>query len=241
MLNIDEDKLKILLNSNDKYIKTSYTDGLLTMASGLITIITDGLYGFDILANSIKSSILKVIIVILGGIFVLKGIYDMVQVNKHSISADTLFNDIKNMDIPKSRYSLVAIKDAFNEYPKRYLLFYDVEWKCFLFPHYKTTDNDKENIIKHLSIDLEVNPTELSIDFKAKDTHTKFSVSNNKIKTYEHNLYQVNIRNFNNNIIKDSFSIGDKRFKWFSMEEMLSDKEIFDKNYDIVKFVTENI
>ena len=59
---------------------------------------------------------------------------------------------------------------------------YDERWKCWLFPHYKTENqNNKESIDRHASEMLKMN---VETSFAASAQHCKYSESDKKYKQY---------------------------------------------------------
>lgn len=138
-------------------------------------------------------------------------------------------------------HSIVLIKDTFNPYSNRYLLYYDSRWKCKLFLNYSTVSSDVsqdvENIAKHLQMDLKISEHSIKGVFEFEKVHEKYSVSAQERKCYRHRFYRYEISRFPSEIKKDSFKIDGKKFYWMSIAEMENDKRIMEVNDDIVKMV----
>lgn len=153
-----------------------------------------------------------------------------------------LLEEIKNMDEVKSSYSLVAIKDSFNEYPTRFLVYYDEEWDCWFFPNYKTAnENDAESVKERISLEIKIDSRCLSIKEIASQIITKTHPTKHINKNYHHTLYLVKAESFPENEKQDSFTQDGRQYKWLSIHDMEIDKDIWDKNGSIIAFIKENI
>ena len=62
-----------------------------------------------------------------------------------------------------------------------------------------------------------------------------------KNKLYQHSLYQGIISQFPDIMKQDEFEIEGTKYKWWTIDEMESDKDIMDMNSDVVSFVKEKI
>lgn len=127
-------------------------------------------------------------------------------------------------------FSLVAVERS----DKKYLQIFDERWKCWLFPYYRSTEYNKENVDTKVSEQLH---QELVTTYVTKQIHCKYSVSDNVYKIYHHKLYHVLLDGLAENMKCDSFEIDGRKFKWMSFEEMENNSEIMSKNSDIVTFV----
>lgn len=151
-----------------------------------------------------------------------------------------------NSEISKKyKHSIVLIKDTFRKYPNKYLVYYDTRWNCWLFPNWytmNTTEENENNIISHISQDLKIDKNKISISFLLDKIHSKFSQSAKKDKIYHHNFYKAMIENsgLNNWMHKNEFISDGKNYRWMSIAEMESDKNIMDKNSDIVEIVKKS-
>lgn len=155
-----------------------------------------------------------------------------------------LWITIENLNEIEHPFSLIAIKDTFNNYPHRYLLYYDNRWGLNLFPNYKTQVVEEENvtnIIKRLSVDLQIAPELISVERKGFELRTKYSVSDKVQKVYAHTLYQATIKKLPKKLQADSFMIGDRQYSWWSIDKMEADEDIREHNLDVVELVKHNI
>ncbi len=68
-----------------------------------------------------------------------------------------LLDDVKLTFKPSEtthNHSIVAIRNSFEEFPNRFLVYYDTRWECFLFLNFKTNVNNESFIINGLSHQL---------------------------------------------------------------------------------------
>ena len=168
----------------------------------------------------------------------------MWQAMKNIYNADLLQHDITNLNEIQHPFSIIAIKDTFNEYPHRYLLYYDNRWQLNLFPNYRTQATEEENIaniISHLSNELQVPAQDITVEQKGYKLTTKYSVSDKVQKVYAHTLYQATIKEFPSKLQADSFMIGDRKYSWWSIDKMEADAGIREHNLDVVDLVKHNI
>lgn len=154
-----------------------------------------------------------------------------------------LLNDIKNINGIEHPFSLIAIKDTFHEHPNRFLLYYDVRWKCWLFPNIRSDGSDtqnEQNIRERISHDLKININQVNATFLESRIQTKFSVSDQIQKVYEHKLYKVVIP-IPKDMHRKSFEKDGCKYCWMSKYEMLQDDDIRKNNLDVVEFITSVI
>lgn len=141
----------------------------------------------------------------------------------------------------KHPHSIILIKDDYNKNANRFLVYDDPRWQCRLFLNYHTLDQGDDNanisnIQKHLNLDLKV--TSEPGCFLFEELHSKYSVSAKKNKYYIHRFYRFHISG--NELLKqDTFVIDGRTYHWMSIAEMEQDKNIMEKNGDIVGFVKQ--
>lgn len=153
-----------------------------------------------------------------------------------------LLKEIRSLDLTLRKYSLVAIKDTFREYPNRFLLYLDNGWGCPFLLNYKTrSSGNGEAIREALSHELKVNIENIRLKKLARRTYQKFSSEDGVEKNYEHLLYLAEIQDFPDVMQADTFTIDGKGFMWLSIEEMKQDARIQKKNLDVVSLLRENI
>lgn len=152
--------------------------------------------------------------------------------------------NIENLNEIEHPFSLVAIKDSFNKFSQRYLLYYDNRWKLNLFPNYRTQATEEENIAnitKHLSNELQIPQEMIDVVRKGFELRTKYSVSDKVQKVYAHTLYQTTIKKFPKKMQAETFTIGDRQYSWWSIDSMEADASIKEHNLDVVELVKHNI
>ena len=150
---------------------------------------------------------------------------------------ENLINDINNLDLVAHRHSLVIIKNK-----DKYLLYDDERRQCKLFINYKTKDENNETAIKEaLEKDLQLDTSTINCEFVTSRTQEKYSVSHNENRIYNHNLYSITLSKLPAYMKKDNFVINNKHYYWMTMDEMLSDSNIKEKNLEVVYFVKDSI
>lgn len=127
-------------------------------------------------------------------------------------------------------FSLLAISRSDN----RYLQVYDERWSCWLFPYYRSTDNNLENVDYKISEQLRF---DISTSYVTHTKHCKYSVSDKVYKIYHHKLYQALLEELPKNMQDDEFELEGRKYKWMNIVEMEKDPNIMEKNDDIVAFV----
>ena len=162
-----------------------------------------------------------------------------ILINKRYIETQSISDNDKKLSISAGfdlkekdffYYHGAAIKNN-----NRFLQIYDNRWKCWLFPYFRSTqNNNKENIDLSISNLLKI---QLSTKYIAQAKHCKYSVSDGVYKIYNHKLYMIRLDELPEYMDKDEFEIGDKVFKWLSIGEMEEDFDIMSKNDDVIAFV----
>lgn len=174
--------------------------------------------------------------------FVMYGTYSCIEKDRYTYR--NLQEEILGLDVNYHPFSVVAVKDSFNEHPNRFLLYHDARWGCDFFFSYKTRASEAEdidNIRTALSNSLKVDKASISVRYATEEIHTKFSVSDKYTKTYRHRLYSASISHFPENEMQDSFSIDGTDYKWMSLNEMMKDPAISEINMDVVSMVKNNL
>lgn len=185
----------------------------------------------------IPGIVLKILCILVSIFLFAKG----VSSTKDKYGIKQLQEEIIQLNCIHHRFSLVAIKDTFDEYPNKFLLYYDRDWRCNFFPNYHTTDNNVEDIINKLSNELKIPKDNIKLEYKTMRIQEKFSERHKEKRVYEHILFNAKISDFPENLKDDKFEIDGKRYCWMSIAEMENDFEIKQRNMDVVSLVKENI
>ncbi len=235
---IDSTKLEALLQRKQDDIGYKKLDQGCNVANALLV-----LYG-GFSASPETALWANAMAIIAGGLGLYWSGCAMVKAIKNTYNADLLQHDIENLNEIEHPFSLVAIKDTFNKYPHRYLLYYDNRWGLNLFPNYRTQATEEENIaniISHLSNELQIPAQDINVEQKGYKLTTKYSVSDKVQKVYAHTLYQAMIKKLPKKLQADSFMIGDRKYYWWSIDKMEADEDIREHNLDVVELVKRNI
>lgn len=140
-----------------------------------------------------------------------------------------------------SKHTIVCIRDTFKEYSNRYLVYYDMRWDCLFFPNFATVENNKSNIIERISRQLKIDPKYLHFDMGTSVIQSKFSHSDKVNKFYDHIYYIGNIEQFTDETMKDDFIIDGIHYYWKTISELEKDKNVIEKNLDVIKVVKSRL
>lgn len=190
---------------------------------------------------SISGNIIKILLTIFGILYFSWSVYIFKCSKKNNYSGEKLYEDIKNLNQITHPFSIIVIKDTFNKYPNRFLVYYDNRWDCNLFINYRTLENNINNIKTKLSSDLKVDTKYIDVDFVYEEIYRKYSVSDKINKFYEHKFYYVIIKKYKDILKSDKFEIDGKKYSWMTINEMEHDEKIIEKNMDVVNIIKHNI
>lgn len=94
----------------------------------------------------------------------------------------------------------------------------------------------EERLRKELGLDGDI-----EVIFRGSWSDDKFSSEHNEWRTYHHELYEVNIKQFPESETSDEFERNGKKYKWMTIDEMKQDQEIQEHNMDVVSRVREHL
>lgn len=234
---LDQEQLRLLLKSNAS--KIGNTNGWEPFITAFIFFISSAFATYQPW-SIFSAGIFKGLVVVISCILMIRGIYLAVKDRKYTYM--DLYTEMKNQNQIKHPFSIVVVKNEFEQYPDRFLVYYDSRWKCRLFLNFRTQQDMTENeekIKRGLSNDLQVNMSDIKIDYKNTYLHKKFSYSDQCEKWYEHTIYQAHISHMPETEQRDSFVINGRQYYWMSLPEMERDQIMMEKNSDIVSFVKQ--
>ena len=87
---------------------------------------------------------------------------------------------------------------------------------------------------------LNIPKENIELKLKAEKLQQKYAPHDNAVNTYHHKLYLATINSFPRDFFNDSFTIQEKRFYWMSIDQMLANKNIREKNLSVVSFIKDN-
>lgn len=240
---IDHNQLELLLEKNKDRIGHNSIEGIDTLFSGITFLISTIFASYNKIGVLSEWNI-KVICFVLGFVFSLRGIYMIVKSRKRKYGHTMLLEDIENINKITHPFSIIVIKDSFQQYPNRFLLYYDNRWKCRLFINYRTSTgtgaDNEQNICSRLSNELKIPANQIAVKYVTERIQRKFSVSDQVFKCYEHKVYYVTIP-FTDKLKRRQFNIDGKQYCWMTISDMEKDSDIQSKNLDVVNLVRETI
>ena len=233
---IDDTRLNLLLEQKKKFIgKKVAWDSFLSALSFLVSVLFATYDDF----LGLPGSVLKTVFVILGVAFFGKSIFDIVNSLKNSYSFEDLLNDINNLNEIVHNHSIVIIKDSFDKFPNRFLVYEDKRWNCDFFLNYKENPNNENFIKEHISRELKIDMDDIELTFIAQKIHDKYSETAKENKVYSHKFYRADIKSFPEYMKADSFECDGRSYHWRSLAELELDDNVQKKNFDILNFVKE--
>lgn len=238
---LDAEDLHKLLKSRTDKIGRNAKSGIADIFAGLVCVIPNIFSHYSNLGD-IPGWVCNILLVSFGIGFIMYGTHSFIEKDRYTYR--NLQEEILGLDANDHPFSIVAVKDSFNEHPNRFLLYHDIRWGCDFFFSYKTRASEAEdvdNIRTSLSNSLKVDKAAISVQYATEEIHTKFSVSDKYTKTYRHKLYSASISHFPESEMQDSFSIDGTDYKWMSLNEMMKDPVISEINMDVVTMVKNNL
>lgn len=234
---VDDTKLNLLLEKKKQFIGNKVVwDSVLSSLSFLVSVF---FASYDDIFF-VSGYVLKTVFVLLGLFFSGKSIFDVWCSKKNSYTHNDLFKDINKLNEITHNHSIIAMKDSFNEFPNRFLLYYDSRWSCYLFMNFKENINNESFIISGISNKLKVKSDDITVKYIAQQIHEKYSESHKENRIYCHRLFTVQISGWPDIIRSDHFTIDGVNYQWMSISEMEQDSRIMHVNNDVVQFVKNN-
>lgn len=164
---------------------------------------------------------------------------DVVVNKRNNYSFKDLLTDINNLNEITHGHSIVVIKDSFQQFPNRYLVYEDKRWNCDFFLNYKENINNEDFIKNHISNELKINLDSIKLSYVGQRVHEKYSESAKEKKVYSHKFYLATIDTFPDFMKADSFECDGKKYKWLSISELEQDTNVQEKNLDILNYIKE--
>lgn len=239
---ISDTDLKLLLERHRDDIGRNVKQGIADIFAGVTFSLTAILGDYPHIW--ISSQTWKAILFILGASFAVYGGITTVKAIKSKYTHNQLYSDIEQLNEISHPFSIVAIKDTFNDHPNRFLLHYDRDWKCRLFFSFRTQEDEADNIDsirERLSSKLKVPADHITIEYKAQRIYPKYSVRDRIEKVYDHRIYAATIDGFPSDETSRSFQVDGVDYYWLTIDEMMQDSDIQQHNMDVVSLVRDYI
>ncbi len=237
---IDKIKLKLLLEQKRDYIGHSI-EGI-DMVIAAITFMISLICSDFRTIFGINEYVIETLAWVIAIAILVYGIHQIYKSSKLRYNHEILFHDIENLNEVIHAFSIIAIKDTFNTFPNRYLLYYDKAWECWFFFSIKTSEYDNENFIREkLSNMIKVDSQKIILKYISARIQPKYSERDKIQKVYQHSLYLGEIVDFSDLLKNDTFDIDGVSFKWWTLEELESDDNILQKNSDVISYIKEKI
>ena len=141
-------------------------------------------------------------------------------------------------------HSIVAIKDTFQKFSNRYLVYEDKAWHCRFFLNYPTQLMEAQNVNflkEKLSGTLKIPMEDMELTKKGQALQQKYSERHQEMRVYDHVFYEAKISVFPESMKQRSFKQEGVTYYWMTIEEMKQDPDIQKKNLDVVQEVEKLI
>ncbi len=256
---IKEEKLKLLLEKHkDQIGKKKDTVGSLVMLFSLIIAVAFATYDSIWFLTGDQVRLLAWVITIAVGIWV---IYNIFNKSKKKCTIETLYNEIyKESDVGFESIVIIIIKNEFENYSSKYLVFRDSVNACSFFPYIrvKASEQPKTELeLTNFKLDFKDLEQELkpkvnkmfklsndvyNLEYLFQRESFKFSLREDKDKVYNFIFYQLrphgDFFKLNENLTLNQFEIDGKHFAWKSLVEMESDDNTRMRNMDVLRYIS---
>lgn len=237
-LDIDDDQLKALLEEKKNHIGHSWKQAIMDCGSGVALLITSASADFSSKMSVQYDVVFHIILYPFSLFLVFLGVHRLIlSLRSRDYNSKQLYNDILSLNKSKRHYSLVAIKNTYDKYPNKYLMYYDKKWKVYFFPKFKRNGTDTTNSIRNqLSAYLKIDEQFISVEFLTEEPNQKkFSEDGKIYKVYDHRYYKATINSFRESMKKDRFIIEGINFRWMTFQEMEGNANVRKKNSDVIQ------
>ena len=141
-------------------------------------------------------------------------------------------------------HSIVVIKDTFQKFSNRYLVYEDTVWHCRFFLNFPTQMEEAQNVDflkQKISGALKIPVDHIELVKKSQALQQKYSERHHEMRVYDHVFYEAKISVFPDEMKSSTFTIDGVTYDWMTMEEMKQDVDIQKKNLDVVQEVEKHV
>ncbi len=228
---ISESALKHVLASRKMYIGGSFISAISLLVGGIHEIkdFNDG-------------SWMPYVLLSLGVLMIAVACWEMYKGMKYN--HEKLGKEIIDLDQTAHHHSIVVIKDKFQKFSNRYLVYEDTVWQCRFFLNYPTQLDETQNedfLKQKISAALKIPTGAIELTQKGQALQQKYSERHHEMRVYDHAFYEGTIHDFPDIMKELSFTLDGVTYHWMTLEEMKQDADIQQKNLDVVKEVEKRI
>ena len=155
-----------------------------------------------------------------------------------------LGKEITDLDRTAHHHSIVAIRDSFEKYPNRFLVYQDEAWHCRLFLNYPTQSDKEKNVAfikEKISTALKIPVEDISLLEVTQALQQRYSEKHHEMRVYDHVFYEAHLSSFSDTLQQTSFSIDGVMYYWMTLVEMERDADIKKKNLDVVQEIEKHV
>lgn len=242
-IEIENEQLKLYLQQRKKMIEFKKFSGIGEIISGISLIIT--LLCSDFKDSIIHAQAINIIFFIISFSILGYGVFMLINSLFNYFTIEICYRDICELDQKsKHRQNIIVMTD--NSEKGRYLLVYNLPWKCYLFPSYiGKVSNSEDQEISHFkplfnkSIGVKSNIIELNPIGTLNSR--KINYAEKSYMNYEFHFYKVKVNKLDKVFNKKRFKYNGKKFIWMTLDEMYKSRNIMKKNKDVVVFINDLI
>lgn len=177
--------------------------------------------------------------------------------SRHRYTDDDLLEDIVAKDRTERRSTLIAVRDASEEFANRYLLYWDAGWQCWFLPNRATNasvDVETGELSRWLSDNYEIPASDVRLQFVVEHESAKYSTEHQETRYYEYRLYKADALRLPDAWQKRSevvghaagvadaeFTVAGRECRWMTVAQMQKDPRIMQVNADVVGFLANDL
>lgn len=243
-IEIENEQLKLYLQQRKKMIELKKFSGIGEIISGISLIIT--LLCSDFKDSIIHAQAINIIFFIISLSILGYGIFMLINSLINYFTIEICYRDICELDQKsKHRQNIIVMTD--NSEKGRYLLVYNLPWKCYLFPSYigKVSNSEDQEISHFKPLFLESigikNNSIIELKHIGELDSRKINCAEKSYMNYNFHFYRVKVKNLDQVFNKKRFKYNGQKFIWMTLAEMYKSRNIMKKNRDVVEYVNDHI
>lgn len=191
----------------------------------------------------IHAQAIKIIFFIISFIILGYGIFMLINSFINYFTIEICYRDICELE-PKNKHKQNIIVMTDNSEKGRYLLVYNLTWKCFLFPSYigKMSNSKEQEISNFNSLFLKsigAKSNKIELEHLGILNSRKINFAQRSYMNYEFHFFKAEVKNLDKIFNKKRFKYNGQRYIWMILDEMYKNRNIMKKNKDVVENIND--
>ncbi|NEG70336.1 hypothetical protein [Bifidobacterium choloepi] len=234
MLTIREHDLKLVLANRKNMI------GLKPVWENVLTIIAGIFYLPEALA--VENCVWRIVLFAVGVIVVGYGVIGLCCCR---YTTKTLYKEIAAMNIVSS--SIVAMRKPLAGRSNELFVYWDEGWGCWFFPNRRSTpdiEDDSRDLINYLNTQFDVPVGDCTLHLKTTGEESKKSTEHGgELRHYAYRFYEGNLSSMPSSWESSDteFEVAGHRCRWMTLDAMLADPVINQRNHYVIATVRDNL